>query len=66
MTGFEPQTSGVGRDCSINWATTTAPIASIVMIKSNTISITSVSRPILHFCRMKLKRSQNIVIITYT
>ena len=25
MTWFEPQTSGVGSDSSINWATTTAP-----------------------------------------
>ena len=25
MTGFEPQTSGIGRDWSANWATTTAP-----------------------------------------
>ena len=25
MTGFEPRTSGVGSDCSANWATTTAP-----------------------------------------
>ena len=24
MTGFEPQTSGFGNDCSTNWATTTA------------------------------------------
>ena len=24
MTGFEPRTSGVGSDCSTNWATTTA------------------------------------------
>ena len=24
MTGFEPQTSGIGSDCSTNWATTTA------------------------------------------
>ena len=25
MTGFEPRTSGIGSDCSTNWATTTAP-----------------------------------------
>ena len=24
MTGFEPQTSGIGSDCSTNWATTTS------------------------------------------
>ena len=24
MTGFEPRTSGIGSDCSTNWATTTA------------------------------------------
>ena len=26
MTGFEPQTSGIGSDRSTNWATTTSPI----------------------------------------
>ena len=26
MSGFEPQISGVGRDCSTNWATTTAQV----------------------------------------
>ena len=26
MTGFEPRTSGIGSNCSTNWATTTAPV----------------------------------------
>ena len=26
MTGFELQTSGIGSDCSTNWATTTAQL----------------------------------------
>ena len=25
MTGFEPRASGIGSNCSTNWATTTAP-----------------------------------------
>ena len=26
MTGFEPRISGIGSDCSTNWATTTAQV----------------------------------------
>ena len=29
MTGFEPQTSGIGSDHSTKWATTTAPTTSV-------------------------------------
>ena len=36
MTGFEPQTSGIGSDRSTNWATTTAP--AIVILGDEPIS----------------------------
>ena len=31
MLGFEPQISGVGSDCSTNWATTTAQTVAITL-----------------------------------
>ena len=32
MTGFEPRTSGIGSDRSINWATTTAHIDNVQVV----------------------------------
>ena len=34
MTGFELRTSGIGSDCSTNWAITTAPNNGIVYLKA--------------------------------
>ena len=44
MTGFEPQTSGIGSDLSTNWVTTTAQpcLAMFVHDKINVICLTGI------------------------
>ena len=39
MTGFEPWTSGIGSNCSTNWATTTAVLNSLLLLLSISFSI---------------------------
>ena len=40
MTGFEPRISGIGSDCSTNWATTTALHTSTLYLPLRTILYT--------------------------
>ena len=38
MTGFEPRTSGIGSNCSTNWATTTATVPQQLSCETNILS----------------------------